>query len=222
MIVIGLTGSIGMGKSTAANMLRRMGIPVSDADAIVHKLMARGGDAVVPVEAVFPGVVKDGAIDRAALGQSVFGNPEALRRLERIVHPLVGRDRDRFLRQAALRGVRMVVLDVPLLYETGGAERCDSVILVSAPAMIQQGRVMRRPGMTLERLANIRKQQMANGEKRRCAEFVAETGLGRYVTLRALEEAVRLLARRKPRHWPPAPQPRWKAARYHARSRPRY
>jgi dephospho-CoA kinase len=222
MIVIGLTGSIGMGKSTATNMLRRMGCPISDADAIVHKLMARGGDAVVPVDAAFPGVVKDGAIDRAALGQRVFGNPEALRRLERILHPLVGRDRDRFLRRSALRGARMVVLDVPLLYETGGADRCDSVILVSAPAMIQQARVMRRPGMTLERLGNIRKLQMPNGEKRRRAEFVAETGLGRYVTLRALQRAVRLLACRPPRQWPPAPQPRWKAARYHARSRPRY
>ncbi|MEX2618501.1 MAG: dephospho-CoA kinase [Alphaproteobacteria bacterium] len=222
MIVIGLTGSIGMGKSTAANMLRRMGIPVSDADAIVHNLMTRGGDAVAPVDAAFPGVVKDGAIDRAALGQAVFGNPEALRRLERIVHPLVGRDRDRFLRQSAQRRLRMVVLDVPLLYETGGADRCDTVILVSAPAMIQQGRVMRRPGMTLERLQNIRRQQMPNGEKRRRAEFVAETGLGRNVTLRALEQAVRLIARRKPRHWPPAPQPRWRTPRYYARSRPRY
>ncbi len=222
MIVIGLTGSIGMGKSTAATMLRRMGIPVSDADAIVHRLMARGGDAVAPVDAAFPGVVKDGAIDRVTLGKSVFGNPEALRRLERILHPLVGRDRDRFLRRAALRGERMVVLDVPLLYETGGADRCDSVILVSAPAMIQQGRVMRRPGMTLERLENIRKLQLPNGEKRRRAEFVAETGLGRYVTLRALKDAVRLLSRRKPRHWPLAPQPRWKATRYYARSRPRY
>lgn len=222
MIVIGLTGSIGMGKSTAALMLRGFGIATSDADATVHKLMAPGGDAVAPVDAAFPGVVKNGAIDRAALGQHVFGNPAALRRLEAIVHPLVSRERDRFLRQQALRKARMVVLDVPLLFETGGFARCDTVILVSAPAIIQQHRVLRRPGMTLERLQHVRAQQMPNSEKRRRAEFVVETGLGRLTSLRSLEQIVKLLVTRTPRHWPPSPQPRWKPVRYYARNRPRY
>ena len=222
MIIIGLTGSIGMGKSTAAAMLRRFGIATNDADANVHKLMAPGGAAVAPVAAAFPGVVKNGAIDRAELGKRVFGNPEALRRLEGIVHPLVARERDRFLRRAALRRAPMVVLDVPLLFEIGADSRCDAVIVVSAPALIQEIRVLRRPGMTRERLQKVREQQMPNGEKRRRAEFVVETGFGQRTTLRGLKQIVRLLATRKVRHWPPASQPRWKPTRYYARNRPRY
>ena len=222
MIIIGLTGSIGMGKSKAASVLRRFGVAVSDADAVVHRLMAPGGAAVAPVNAAFPGVVRNGAVDRAMLGQLVFGDPAALRRLEAIVHPLVGRERDRFLRRQALRRARMVVLDIPLLFEIGGNARCDTVILVSAPAMIQRARVLRRPGMTLERLQKVRAQQMSNVEKRRRAEFAVETGLGRRLTLRSLERIVKLLATRKPRHWPPGPQPRWKPVRYYARNRPRY
>jgi dephospho-CoA kinase len=222
MIIIGLTGSIGMGKSAAAAVLRRFGIASNDADANVHRLMAPGGDAVPLVDAAFPGVVKNGAIDRAVLGERVFGDPAALRRLEAIVHPLVGRERDRFLRRQALRRARMVVLDIPLLFEIGGDARCDTVILVSAPAMVQRVRVLRRPGMTLKRLQKVRGQQMPNPEKRRRAEFAVETGLGRRLTLRSLKRIVKLLMTRKPRHWPPGPQPRWKPVRYYARSRSRY
>ena len=222
MIIIGLTGSIGMGKSKAASVLRRFGVAVSDADAIVHNLMAPGGAAVAPVEAAFPGVVRNGAIDRPALGQRVFGDPDALRRLEQIVHPLVARERDRFLRRAAMRRLRFVAFDVPLLYETGGYRRCDTVVLVSAPGFIQAARVLRRPGMTMERLAKIRAQQTPNDEKRRRAEFVVETGLGLRTSLCGLRRIVKLLKRRTPRHWPPAPQPRWKAQRNYARNRPRY
>jgi len=222
MIIIGLTGSIGMGKSKAASVLRRFGVAVSDADAVVHRLMAPGGAAVAPVNAAFPGVVRNGAVDRAMLGQLVFGDPAALRRLEKIVHPLVGRERDRFLRRAAVRRLALVAFDVPLLYETGGERRCDAVVLVSAPAFIQAARVLRRPGMTPTRLAKIRAQQLPNQAKRRRAEFVVETGLGLRTSLRGLAAIVKLLRGRTPRQWPPARQPRWKAQRYYARNRPRY
>ena len=222
MIIIGLTGSIGMGKSKAASVLRRLGVAVSDADATVHRLMAPGGAAVGPVEAAFPGVVRGGAVDRAALGQRVFGDPGALRALEKIIHPLVGCERDRFMRRAATRRLRLVAFDVPLLFETGGERRCDAVVLVSAPAFIQAARVLRRPGMTKQRLEKIRAQQMSNGEKRRRAEFVVETGLGLRSSLHGLLRIVKLLRGRVPRQWPPARQPRWKAQRNHARNRPRY
>jgi dephospho-CoA kinase len=222
MIVIGLTGSIGMGKSKAASVLRRLGVAVSDADATVHRLMAPGGAAVAPVNAAFPGVVRDGAVDRAALGHRVFGDADALRALEKIIHPLVGRERDRFLRRAAARRLRLVAFDVPLLFETGGERRCDAVVLVSAPVFIQAARVLRRPGMTRRRLDEIRAKQMPNGEKRRRAEFVVETGLGLRTSLRGLRAIVKLLSRRTPRQWPPARQPRWKARRKYARNRPRY
>jgi dephospho-CoA kinase len=222
MIIIGLTGSIGMGKSTAATMLRRMGVAVSDADATVHRLLAAGGAAVAPVDAAFPGVVRDGAVDRALLGQRVFGDRDALRRLEKIIHPLVGRERDRFLRRAAVRRLRLVAFDVPLLYETGGERRCDAVVLVSAPAFIQSALVLRRPGMTSTRLEKIRAQQWPDGAKRRRAQFVVETGLGLRTTLQGLAVIVKLLRRRMPRHWPPARQPRWKAHRNYARNRSRY
>lgn len=222
MIIIGLTGSIGMGKTTAASVLRRLGVAVSDADATVHRLMAPGGAAVGPVEAAFPGVVRDGAVDRAELGQRVFGNPDALRMLEKIIHPLVGRERDRFLRRAAMRRQRMVAFDVPLLFETGGERRCDAVILVSAPAFIQAGRVLRRPGMTMRRLQDIRAKQTPNVEKRRRAEFAVETGLGPRTSLRGLLRIVKLLRGRNSRQWPPSRQPRWKAQRKYARNRSRY
>ena len=137
-IVLGLTGSIGMGKSTAAQALRRLGVPVHDADAVVHGLMARGGAAVAAIEAAFPGVTRDGAVDRTALGAKVFGDPAALRRLEAILHPLVRRSARRFLERARRRRVPVAVLDIPLLYETGGEELCDAVMVVSAPARIQR------------------------------------------------------------------------------------
>ena len=191
MIVLGLTGSIGMGKSTAANMLRRLGVRLFDADAVVHQLIGKGGKAVAAVEALFPGV-RDatGAIDRRLVGQRVFGDKAALRRLEAILHPLVRQAETRFVRQARARGDRLVVLDIPLLYETGAPERCDYVLVVSAPARVQRERVMRRPGMTESRFAGILRAQMPDREKRRRADFVVPTGLGRGLTFRRLRRVV--------------------------------
>lgn len=178
MIVIGLTGSIGMGKSTTAAMFREAGVPVYDADAAVADLYAKGGAAVQPVGAAFPGVVKDGAIDREALRQAVLGQPEALKRLNAIVHPLVGQDRVSFFAEAEAAGADMVVLDIPLLFETGGHARMDAVVVVSAPPQMQRERVLARPGMTPDRLDAILAQQMADAEKRARAHFVVDTGKG--------------------------------------------
>lgn len=192
MIVIGLTGSIGMGKTTAARALARMGLPVHDSDSAVHKLFARGGAAVGPVGEAFPDAIRDEAIDRAGLADLVFHDPAALARLEAIVHPLVRRESQAFLRRCAARRDAMAVLDVPLLFEVGREGDCDLVILVTAPAFIQAQRVLRRPGMTEQRLANIRARQMQDAEKCRRADFVVQTGLGRRETLRALGHIVTL------------------------------
>jgi dephospho-CoA kinase len=192
MIVIGLTGSIGMGKTTAARALARMGVPVHDSDAVVHKLFARGGAAVGPVGEVFPDAIRDGAIDRARLGDLVFHHPAALAKLEAIVHPLVRRAAQTFLRRCAARREAMAVLDVPLLFEVGREGDCDLVILVTAPAFIQAQRVLRRPGMTKKRFADILSRQMRDAEKRRRADFIVQTGLGRQETLRALGHIVKL------------------------------
>jgi dephospho-CoA kinase len=205
MIIAGLTGSIGMGKSTAAAMLRRMGVPVYDADAAVHALQAKGGPALPAIEAAFPGVVKDGVLDRAGLGARVFGNKPALRRLEAIVHPLVQQRQRAFLRRAALRGVPLVVLDIPLLFEGLGERRVDATLVVSAPAFLQHRRVMARPGMTTEKLAGILRQQAPDSVKRRKATMVIPTGLGVAPTRAALEKAVAVLKRRRPGFWPPNP-----------------
>jgi dephospho-CoA kinase len=178
MIVLGLTGSIGMGKSTTAAMFREAGAPVYDADAAVHSLYAKGGAAVGPVEAAFPGVVKDGAVDREALRQRVLGDPDALQRLNAVVHPLVGRDRAGFFEAAARDGADMVVVDVPLLFETGGHVNMDAVVVVTAPPEMQRERVLARPGMTPERLDAILAQQMADAEKRARAHFVVDTSRG--------------------------------------------
>jgi len=203
MIVIRLTGSIGMGKSTAAGMLRSLGVPVHDSDAAVHKLIGRGGRAVARVEEAFPGVVKDGAVDRKALGARVFGKPEELRRLEKILHPMVAEEKGRFLRLWASRRCPMVAIDVPLLFEVKGDRACDVTILVSAPAFIQALRVLKRPGMTKERLAQIRAQQMPEAEKRRRADFIVPTGLGYRLTLRHLGAIVDYLSQFRGAHWPP-------------------
>jgi dephospho-CoA kinase len=203
MIVIGLTGSIGMGKSTAAAMLRRLGVPVHDSDAAVHRLIGRGGRAVARIEKAFPGVVKDGAVDRAALGARVFGDAAALKRLEAILHPMVAGEKGRFLRLWASRRCKAVALDVPLLFETKGDRQCDVTILVSAPAFIQANRVLRRPGMTRARLDEIRARQMPEAEKRRRASFIVPTGLGHRLTLRRLTEIVQQVSRKGGKHWPP-------------------
>jgi dephospho-CoA kinase len=192
VILVGLTGSIGMGKSTAAQALRRLGLPVHDADAAVHRLLAPGGRAVAAVLAAFPDVgTPDGGIDRRKLGAQVFGDPAALKRLEAILHPLVRAAKRRFLAAAARRRRRVVVLDVPLLYETGGERGCDAVLVVSAPAFLQRQRVMARPGMTLEKFRGILAKQMPDAEKRRRAPYGVPTGLGRRFSLDRLRAALR-------------------------------
>jgi dephospho-CoA kinase len=178
MIVIGLTGSIGMGKSTTAAMFADEGVPVYDADAEVHRLQGPGGAAVAPIEAAFPGVVKNGAVDRGELGGRVLGHPEALKALETIVHPLLGASRADFFERAEAAGADMVVLDIPLLFETGGEKRVDAVVVVSAPEPMQRERVLARPGWGAERLDAVLAKQMHDTEKRAKAHFVIDTGQG--------------------------------------------
>ena len=191
MIILGLTGSIGMGKSTAAAMLRRIGVPLFDADAVVHRLLARGGAAVSRVEAAFPGVRDEmGGIDRQRLGPLVFGHPEALRRLEGILHPMVRAAERRFVARARAGREKLIVLDIPLLYETRGTGRCDFVLVVSAPARLQRERVMRRRGMSAQRFAEILRAQLPDSEKRRRADFVVLTALSKAATFRRLRAIV--------------------------------
>ncbi len=178
MIIVGLTGSIGMGKSTTAKMFVEAGVPVYDADAAVHALYASGGAAVGPVEAAFPGVVVDGAIDRTRLSAAVVGNSEALAVLESIVHPLVGAHRIGFFEQARNQGAEVVVLDIPLLFETGGHKTVDKIVVVSAPADIQRERVLARQGMDPAKFEAILARQTPDAEKRARADFVIDTGRG--------------------------------------------
>jgi dephospho-CoA kinase len=194
MKILGLTGSVGMGKSTIAAMLRRMGVPVYDADATVHRALAPGGAAVAAVLREFPTVGSGGGIDRRVLGAQVFGDRAALRRLEAILHPLVARAELRFVAQARAQRRRLVVLDIPLLYETKGEERCDLVLVVWAPEFLQRARVLARPGMTAARLAFIRAQQTSARDKRRRADFLVPSGLGRAVTWRRLTCVLREIA----------------------------
>ena len=176
MLVLGLTGSIGMGKSATAAMFREEGIPVHDSDAVVHALYK--GAAAPLIEAAFPGTVREGVVDRGLLGARVLGDPAALARLEAIVHPLVAETRHAFLTDAAKKGARLVVLDIPLLFETGLDREVDAVVLVSAPETVQKERVGQRPGMTPERLAVILGRQMPDAEKRARAQFIIDTGRG--------------------------------------------
>ena len=191
MKILGLTGGIGMGKSTAAATFQRLRVPIFDADATVHALQGRGGRAVGPIGAAFPGTVRDGRVDREALRRAVLGQPEALTRLERIVHPLVRDAERRFLAGARRRAERLVVLDIPLLFETRGQGRCDLVVVVTAPAAIQRWRVLRRPGMTPERLAAILARQLPDAEKRRRADRLVHSGLSRHHAQRAIRAIVR-------------------------------
>ena len=175
--VLGLTGSIGMGKSATAAMFKARGVPVHDADAAVHALYGPGGAAAEAVGREFPGVLgPEGGIDRVALRDAVLGRPERLARLEALVHPLVRASSEEFL--AAHAGAPLVVLDIPLLYETGGQGRCDAVAVVSAPADVQRARVLARPGMTEAAFAAILAKQMPDAEKRARADYVIDTGRG--------------------------------------------
>ena len=192
-----------MGKSTAAGMLRRLGVPVCDSDRLVHGLLARGGGAVAAVGRAFSGVVQDGAVDHAALADRVFNDPEALGRLEAIIHPKVRESQTRFLKHAAGRGEKLVALDVPLLFESGGDACCDAVIVVTAPRFLQEARVMGRRNMTRERLDGVLSRQMPDAEKRCRADFVVQTGLGRRHSLQRLGEIVKLMRRQRGNKWPP-------------------
>lgn len=174
MIVLGLTGSIGMGKSTAARMFAEAGVPVHDSDEAVHRLYA--GKAAPLVEAAFPGVTRDGTVDRALLGQRVLGDAAALKTLEAIIHPLVRADADAFLARHRAAGAPLAVLDIPLLFETGGRNRVDKVVVVSASAAAQRERVLSRLGMTEEKFAAILAKQVPDAEKRRMADYVVDTG----------------------------------------------
>jgi dephospho-CoA kinase len=173
MFILGLTGSIGMGKSTTAGFFRAAGVPVHDSDAVVHRLYE--GEAVVPVEAAFPGVTADGRIDRGRLAGKLVGDPQAIKQLESIVHPLVRAVTQRFVEEQAARGARVIVLDIPLLLETGGEKNVDAVVVVSAPAEVQRARVLSRPGMSAEKLDALLARQMSDAEKRARAHFVVDS-----------------------------------------------
>ena len=176
MIVLGLTGSIGMGKSTTARMFAEAGVPVHDSDEAVHRLYA--GKAAPLVEAAFPGTTDAGVVDRTKLGERVLGDASALRRLESIIHPLVRADADAFLARNRAAGAPLAVLDIPLLFETGGRNRVDKVVVVTAAAEVQRQRVLARPGMTEEKLASILAKQVPDADKRRQADFIIDTGQG--------------------------------------------
>jgi len=192
MFVLGLTGSIGMGKSTTAAMFRAEGIEVHDSDAVVHALYT--GGAVAVIEAAFPGTVRDGVVDRGLLGAKVLDDPAALARLEAIVHPLVAESRAAFLTEAAKKGEQIVVLDIPLLFETGLDRDVDAVVLVTAPETVQRERVSKRPGMTPEHLAVILERQMSEAEKRARAHFIIDTSGDLAATGRQVRGILRALA----------------------------
>ena len=176
MIVLGLTGSIGMGKSTTARMFAEAGVPVHDSDETVHRLYS--GVAAPLIEERFPGVVVDGTVDRNRLAAKVLGNAEAIKHLERIVHPLVRADADAFLERNREAGAKIAVLDIPLLFETGGEGRVDKIVVVTAPAEVQRERVLARPGMTAEKFDSILARQVPDAEKRARANFIIDTGNG--------------------------------------------
>ena len=175
---VGLTGSIGMGKSETAKMFAKLGVPVYDADAAVHKLYQVGGAAVAAIEAAFPGTRKDGAVDRIELSKRVTGDHEATQRLQKIVYPLMADERRKFLEDAEAHGADIVVFDIPLLFETGGEQNMDAVVVVSAPSHIQRQRVLARPGMTQEKFDHLHSRQMPDEEKRAKAHFVVVTDKG--------------------------------------------
>lgn len=192
-VVLGLTGSIGMGKSTTAALFREAGVPVHDADATVHALYA-SGPTVALVEQAFPGATGPAGVDRAALGARVVNDSAAMARLEAIIHPLVRQAEEDFLAQARAAGHPVVVLDIPLLFETGGESRCDAVIVVSAPSSVQKQRVLDRPGMTQERFAAILARQMPDSEKRARADVVIDTGRGAQDARRQVQAVLRSVA----------------------------
>ena len=197
MIVLGLTGSAAMGKSATAKMFADEGVPVFDADAVVHELY--NGAAVAPVEAEFPGVAINGRIDREQLAAKVFDNPDALKKLESIVHPLVRAAQDKFRADAEKSGADIAVLDIPLLFETGGEARVDATVVVTAPADIQKSRLLERPGMTAEKIEGMLARQMPDSEKQNRADFVIDTSRG----FDAARAEVRSILQQIKEHGPP-------------------
>jgi dephospho-CoA kinase len=189
VIILGLTGSIGMGKSTVAGLFAAEGVPVFEADPAVHALYQ--GAAVPLIEDAFPGTTKDGAVDRQVLSRAVLNDPAAIKRLEAIVHPLVRQAEKDFVAAAKEAGAPIVVLDIPLLFEAGGSDRCDAIVVVSAPEEVQRERVMRRPGMTAEKFAAISARQMSDAEKRTRADVIIETGGDLAETAKAVKDVVR-------------------------------
>lgn len=189
MVVVGLTGSIGMGKSTVARILRDFGFPVHSADAVVHEALKKGGSAVLPVARLFPEALKREGIDRKILGQVVFGNLPKLRQLERILHPMVWKAEREFLKKARKAKRCAAVLEIPLLFETGAEKHCDITLCVSAPRAVQKARVLARPGMTEEKFHAILARQMSCAEKRRKADYMVPTG----ISLEATEKYLRKL-----------------------------
>lgn len=202
MKILGLTGSIAMGKSTVAEMFRQEGVPVFDADTAVHDILKTDKTAIAAVAAAFPDAARDGTVDRDKLGAAVFGQPEKLRRLESILHPKVAAKRRHFLMRMRARGTPLVVLDIPLLFETGAERRCDAVAVVSAPKRIQKQRLMARRGMTRQKMAAILENQMPDNEKRRRADFIIPTGVAKGDTRRAVRRVIRAMKKRPGRVWP--------------------
>lgn len=190
-VIVGLTGSIGMGKSKISDKFRHLGVPVFDADAAVREVQGPGGVALPAIEAEFPGTTGPAGVDRAKLGAAVFGKPDRLKRLERIVHPAVGRMQQRFLRRNRSR--RMVVLDIPLLLEGEGWKHVDLVAVASAPFHVQRARVLARPGMTQEKFRNVLRHQIPDSVKRDLADVVIETGRGRLLTFRTVKSIVKAM-----------------------------
>lgn len=203
MLIIGLTGSIAMGKSMTARQLRQLGIPVHDSDRSVHKFLAPKGRAFAAVAKAFPEAVQKGNIDRAKLGQIVFANAKKLKKLEAILHPLVFDETRRWVARQNMKHRKIVVLDIPLLYEVGRDRICDVVMVASAPAFLQRQRALARPGMTAARLDAILAKQIPDAEKRRRADVIIPTGLGKAVSQRALQKALITLSRKQGRKWAP-------------------
>ncbi|WP_435640688.1 dephospho-CoA kinase [Micavibrio aeruginosavorus] len=200
MIILGLTGSIGMGKSTAAAMFTRLGVPVHDSDASVHQLLGPNGAAVAAVAAAFPGVLDqpNNAIDRKKLGAMIFPDPTKKAVLEGILHPMVRQSQADFLHKNRALGVKIAVLDIPLLYETGAESRVDKVIVVTAPPHVQRQRVLARPTMTVDKFNAILAGQMPDADKCKRADYIVQTGLGRVHTMRSLKTIVRNLLQQGP------------------------
>lgn len=196
MIVLGLTGSIGMGKSTTAKMFSNFGVPVHDSDEAVHRLYR--GKAAPLVEAAFPGTTADGVVDRSKLAQRVLSDPAALKRLEALVHPLVRADATAFLKRHHAAGAPLAIVDIPLLFETGGQERVDQVVVVTAEPEVQRDRVLSRPGMTEEKFSKILAKQVPDDEKRRQADFVIDTGRGMEAARQAVADVIEELTGKRP------------------------